>query len=370
MPQVSPAEPPRPSYPPVIPPMPQTGAGTPYPIPRGPPVIPTTPVPFSQPATSMPMPPSGRYRPPSSASSPSESTSELSPDIRPQPRRGGRKLAPGQYGLRKWVLERPKTLIFNQHPLPPPPKDVFSEPPYQELLDSLRRTPEEILGYDPETTGFMVTPVNSLASREKKPRKGLFRAFGDKLKGKSRREREQQVPVMYSITQPVIFAPPQGFVPPLHDMYDVPRNPSPAPPPVSQPGATPGLMFAPMTSPSHTPVPPPPPSKSPAPSVRSRLYSPRPEPLKIDLFGELAHLTHVSHDGVRFRDMLYPTAFHALEAQRFTDTVPSIAEEIRRCVDVDQVRAVVSKHSDASRQDWDQIVLHVVSPQFIDIHVR
>lgn len=332
--------------PPVIPPIPQNGAGTPFPTAAGPPVIPATPTPFPQP----------QYRRERSPSS-SDSSSEDIPS--------GPAIQPGQYGLRNIVFDRPESIVFHHHPLPPPPKDVFELSPYIGLLESLHRPPEETLvrnrsGTYPPAAGYVISPVGSHASREKKQRKGLFRGLSERLKGK-KRDRDEPTMVL-----PVMFTAPPGAVQPdTSHIYGPPHMDPAFATPAGQPGMTPGPMFVPPSpSRTHTPVPQPPPKgpPSPAPSHRSRVYSPRQQyqPLKIDLASELAGLTHLSPHLVHFLGKLYPTAFHALEAQRFTETRPDVAEQIRTCESPDQVRAVVSHHSAMGRHDWEQVVLQMV----------
>ena len=354
IPQVMPSAP-APSATPVIPPIPQTGIGTPFPTATGPPVIPSTPAPFPQPQHHQP---AHYVRPPSSDSS---SEDGEAPQIPIPP------TATAQFALRNLMAQRPDSIVFHHHPLPEPPKDVFEYSPYIGLLESLHRPPDEILGHHnrsaslPQATGYIVTPVGSQAQRQKKHRKGLFRTLSEKITGKSRRTPPPE-PMTMPVMQPVMFAPPPGQVQGPHVPIFDPAH--------FQPGAIPPTQAAPVfipPSPAHSPAPPPPPPKapSPAPSAHSAIYSPRRQsgvfaPLKIDLVGELAGLTHISPHEVEYNNKLFPSAMHAVEAQRFAASKPDIVEQIRQSHSLDHVRSIVAQNSAFARPDWDQIVLNVV----------
>lgn len=338
---------------PVIPPVPQTGAGTPFPTATGPPVIPATPGPFSQPQY---------QRAPSSPDSSEE-------DMPRMP-----EFPSGQHAMRNFMFQRPESIVFHHHPLPTPPKDVFELPQFGSLLEDLHRPAEEVLARHrpapiPQTMGYVLTPVGSHAHRPKKQRKGLFRTLSDRLVGKPRREHEPDAALAVPVMQQVMFTAPPGVVQtpgmPVTYGYD-PAHMEPSMNLPTQAGMTPSPMFVP--SPSHTPVPPPPPSKapSPVPSARSRIYSPRQryqslEPIKIDLLNELANLTHLSPHNVRYKGKVFPSALHALEAQRFVDGRPDVVEQIQNCGTPDEVRAVVSHHNMFSRPDWEQVVVRMVN---------
>ncbi|EKM59916.1 uncharacterized protein PHACADRAFT_250716 [Phanerochaete carnosa HHB-10118-sp] len=385
MPQPMPTAMPPTTSAPVIPPVPQTGTGTPYPMAPEPPVIP---------AMAAVYPPPLRYDDRSSSYD-SSSSSDLG-DMQPGP-----SLPPRQSGLRSFVFERPQSIVFHHHPLPSPPVDIFEHSPNMRLLEDLRRPVEEVLAKSKVSpTGYVITPVGTRASHEKKKRKGLFRAFGEKLSGKSKREHEQ--PQMTQMAIPVVYAAapalvqPQirpGVVPSPGYVYDPAHASSGIIPPQVGfiPGTAPTPMFA-MPA-SGTPAPPPPlPPKGPASPSPSHAYSPRPhsprshsprahsprpysprpysprshsprhshEPLRIDLLGSFTELTHISPHDVLFNNRLYPTVLHALEAQRFEGIRPDIVDEIAACHTPDDVRVVVSRSSDFSRPDWEQVVVQMM----------
>ncbi|KIP10381.1 hypothetical protein PHLGIDRAFT_33912 [Phlebiopsis gigantea 11061_1 CR5-6] len=339
---------PGPSATPVIPPIPQTGSGTPFPTATGPPVIPSTPAPFPQPHHHQP---AHYVRPPSSDSSSEDA------DIPQRP-----ATTTAQFALRNLMAQRPESIVFHHHPLPEPPKDVFEYSPYIGLLESLHRPPDDILGHHrsaslPQATGYILTPVGSQAQRPKKQRKGLFRTLSERITGKSRR-----TPPPEPMMVPVMFAAPPGQVQGFHGPQFDPAH--------FQPGVVPSTQQGPMfvpSSPGYSPAPPPPPPKtpSPAPSAHSATYSPRRQsgnfaPLRIDLAGELSGLTHLSAHQVHYGNKLFPSAMHAVEAQRFAVSKPDIVEQIRQSNSLDGVRSIVTHNSAFSRPDWDQIVLDVM----------
>ncbi|GJE87519.1 DUF1768-domain-containing protein [Phanerochaete sordida] len=365
VPQPMPAVVPTSTSAPVVPPLPQNGTGTPFAMAPQPPVIPAM-------AATMRAP--SRHDDYSSTDS-SSSLGDMGP-VLPVPEE--------QYGtraVRNFVFQRPATMVFNHQPLPRPPEDLFEHGPNRRVLQDLRRPVEEVLAQKPLTsTGFLVSPVGMQTLPEKKKKKGLFRAFSKKLSGKPDHEPEQ-VPVI----QPVIFA----AAPTVYQPHLGPPAPMPSPglaydpvyasPGVVVPGGVPGATpsFTHVIPSAGTPAPPPPP-KSPVYSHRShsprphspRTHSPRPyspqahspnrEPLRIDLAGYLTELTHLSPHDVVFGNRRFPTALHALEAQRFVDTRPEIVDEIMSCRSPDDVRAVVSRHGGHSRPDWEQVVVQMM----------
>lgn len=390
MPQAMPTAMPTTSSAPVIPPVPQTGIGTPYPMAPEPPVIPAMAPVYFRPS---------RHDDPSSSSD----SSSLE-DMQPGP---GPPLPPMQYGTRNFVFERPQSIVFHHHPLPPPPEDVFEHSPNMRILEDLRRPVEEVLARSKvATTGFMVTPGGAPASRERKKRKGLFHTISRKLTGRSKHD-DEEPRMAIPVVQPVVFAATSGIVQPSIVQPGVVPSPGyfydPAhmipgvipPPGETMPGAIPVPMFGPVVPPlSGTPAPPLPP-KGPASPSPSRIYSPRQhsprphsprahsprpysprphsprshsprrhEPLRIDIDGPLADLTHISPHRVHFNNRLYPTVLHALEAQRFVDSMPDIVDEIAACQSPDDVRAVVSHNSSFTRPDWEQIVVQMVRALF------
>ena len=283
-------------------------------------------------------------------------------------------LAPGQYGHSRYRYERPKSMKFHYNPLPPPPKDIFERSPYVGLLKDLHRPVEETTLRRAATSpqyvnAYIVSPTGSQASREKKPRKGLFHSLSSRLGGRSKREFQpptaQPVPIMLATTT----APPPLMFPPV--------IPGVGYPPIVPP---PGTVFSsgsgqepviPGGVRSTTPqVPQAPPSPAPSHrshrsrhSMRSRL-SPQPM-LKIDTHNEYASLTHLSPHRILHERKRWPTAFHLLEAFRFMDTRPDIAEQIRRCPSTDEVKAIVSQNSASSRPDWETVVIQFVSSIYV-----
>ena len=60
----------------------------------------------------------------------------------------------------------------------------------------------------------------------------------------------------------------------------------------------------------------------------------------------------------------YPSAFHLLEALRFLDDNPDVAERIRHCQSVPEVRDTVAEHYNVIRPDWEVVVVKQVCVGF------
>ena len=76
-------------------------------------------------------------------------------------------------------------------------------------------------------------------------------------------------------------------------------------------------------------------------------------------------------DPVHFGDRVFPTAMHALEAQRFVNTRPDVVDEIAAaCQTPDDVRVVVSRRVAHSHPDCGQIMLQKVSPSVVVLSRR
>ncbi|PSR92237.1 hypothetical protein PHLCEN_2v4767 [Hermanssonia centrifuga] len=325
---------------------------------------------------------------------------------------------PGQYGPRPSLFQRPKSLHFRRNPLPEPPRDVFESSPYVSLLRELRRDPEEKLHRSatlPHANGYIVTPpgqqYGSHSSRGHKERKGIFRSLSNAFGSKSRREPNRAgIPIV----QPVVFAgPPMVQRTPIGTNFVY--NTTPAQPPMAIPaqGTPASRMRSPVPSanvyrrdPSPAPSVPmyqrasspapsahkyqrassPAPSahmyqRAPSPAQNAAMYQrasspaqnaqtyqrgPSPAPLerarsprvqRIDLSNEFAGLVHLSPHPITYDGKRYPSAFHLLEAMRFMEGSPDIAERVRNCGTVDEVRAVVHQASSLIRPDWEHIVV-------------
>ncbi len=340
------------------------------PMPGGP-VIPNMSYPSANPhASSFPVipPASTPFPQPQAGGGPGTASSD---EYTPSPNmHEGQPLAPGQYGPSRVHYEPPGSVKFHENPLPTPPKDLFELSPFVGLLKDLHRPIEETTLRRAATSpqyvnAYIVSPNGSQASREKKPRKGLFRSLSNRLAGKHKREPElptaHPIPVVLATTPAPMYPPVipgAGYGPVI-------------PPPGTVFSAGSPAGFVPDGQRPSTPQPPQAPP-SPAPSHRSHRShhsprsahrsSPAPQPtLKIGLHSEYSGLTHLSPHRILHSRRRWPSAFHLLEALRFIDTRPDLAEQIRMCPNVDEVKAIVSQNSASSRPDWEHVVIPFVS---------
>jgi hypothetical protein len=276
----------------------------------------------------------------------------------------GPPLAPGQYGHSVPHYERPESMKFNHNPLPTPPKDVFEFSPYIGLLKDLHRPVEETLrrtATSPQyATAYIVSPTGSQASREKKPRKGLFRSLSNRLAGKQKREPEPQaaypVPIVLAAA-PVIPAviPGTGSSP----VMPTPGTVWSMGPPAGIAPDGPASQMQPQAPPSPAP------SHHSHRSRHSSRHSHRPMQLKVDLQNSFAGLSHMSPHRVHHDRKSYPSAFHLFEAMRFMGTRSDVSEQIRMCPTVDEVKAIVNHNSAFCRPDWEHVFLQIVSCTWI-----
>ena len=70
-------------------------------------------------------------------------------------------------------------------------------------------------------------------------------------------------------------------------------------------------------------------------------------------------MNHSPHR-VIWNGLMYPTAFHLHEALKFLDLRPDIAEQIRKCANIQDVYPLSVKYVEFQRPDWgDQFLLTV-----------
>ncbi|CAL1700030.1 unnamed protein product [Somion occarium] len=398
----------QPGMPPVIPPMPifQTTQSAPQhsaahatmPAPQvasstsDQPVFPPAPVLFPN-ATTPVIPQQSSY---SSSQEPVDQPTRRSGSPYIQP---GAPLAPGQYGPRDTYDDHSRTPSSDHHhhshhhqrgrsdnieydrrhrnPLPSPPKDLFELSPYITLLRDLKLPPEEstLRKHAPAAPrSVLITPVvahpqhqGSQSSRERKQRKGLFRSLSSRLAPKHREHHDSHYdrPMFFPSTAPPIVIPaPEGQRTPGGGMQYIYSAPLPGIPEPQQSMFSQSPRAPPAVIPNRTPSPtnrmP-----SPAPSHRApRARTPAPQlspPIKIDHENHLSGLVHYSPHTVHFNRKVYPTAHHLLEALKFMEHRPDVAERIRTCgggpEGVDTASRIADEMRDFVRSDWDQVVV-------------
>ncbi|CCM03340.1 uncharacterized protein FIBRA_05469 [Fibroporia radiculosa] len=275
------------------------------------------------------------------------------------------RLAPGQYG----PYSVPETPLNN--PLPEPPKDIFEMSPYVSLLAELRKPVDEsTIKRNIIIPGSQPMHINVGADYRTAPRTGTrrHRRKGSLLNVFGSRRRRDEIDDDDDVGAPPILAQPAMYAVPTMQqmsdgnpafMYNIPSQmmqvaadggavPIPVqgatPMPAGMPG--PDTWRGPSPARIHTPTP-------------GRMATPAPARpvMKVDPGNELAGLIHWSPHRVHYNSKSYPTAFHLLEAMKFIDHRPDIAERIRTSGSVEEARAVsVASHHDM-RPDWENVLL-------------
>jgi predicted NAD-dependent protein-ADP-ribosyltransferase YbiA (DUF1768 family) len=82
-------------------------------------------------------------------------------------------------------------------------------------------------------------------------------------------------------------------------------------------------------------------------------------PVKFDHTGELCGFVNHSQHRVLYKNKMYPTAMHLLEAMKFTEH-PNLQERIRKCADVGDMYPLSASFQDHVRPDWGQVFLKTV----------
>ncbi|KAG1752408.1 uncharacterized protein EDB91DRAFT_1044509 [Suillus paluster] len=82
-------------------------------------------------------------------------------------------------------------------------------------------------------------------------------------------------------------------------------------------------------------------------------------PVKFDHIGELSGFVNHSPHRVLYRNKMYPTAMHLLEAMKFTEH-PELQERIRTCTDVGDMYPLSASFQDRVRPDWGLVFLKIM----------
>ena len=86
-------------------------------------------------------------------------------------------------------------------------------------------------------------------------------------------------------------------------------------------------------------------------------------PIRFDHTGEHAGFVNHSHHRVMYKNKMYPTALHLLEAIKFTHQ-PALQEKIRTCKDVNDMYPLSASLQEHVRSDWGQVFLKTVRGAF------
>ena len=231
-------------------------------------------------------------------------------------------------------MQMPTPMPMSNNPLPPPPADIWDSSPYRQVLENL---PNELppfvdLQSYPDSVIDMPEPIPRSSSRlggffgsssrkdkGKNPLRGLFRsrsnsgydAQSDLGSGSGSRHGHGRAQTVTTI-----------------------------------------LVPAPVTSTSTSDFPPGAPSTSmPVPA--------RGPPIKFDHTGDYAGFVNHSNHRVMYKNKMYPTALHLLEAMKFIHQ-PALQERIRTCKDVNDMYPLSASLQEHVRTDWGQVFLQTV----------
>ena len=207
-----------------------------------------------------------------------------------------------------------------ERPLPALPKDIYETEQYKSLTEG----PGALTGGT-----IQVYPEGWFEKREsrKKPR-GILRSFSTTVPARpaepQRRESDPE-------SRRDAFAERSS-----HRSHRLQRIPSEAQSPPQ------GILKSPMPY---------------IPPVRTAHLGPPPPPVTFD---KHSGLSHISRHKILYKDKLYPTAFHLLEAHRFLGHRNDLAERIRQAETVRDVYTMSAALSKQSRPDWADVILDKV----------
>ncbi|KAH9927312.1 uncharacterized protein B0H18DRAFT_293928 [Fomitopsis serialis] len=272
------------------------------------------------------------------------------PMVEPDPPRSRSRMDPGRYGSYDPPRRRTPSPPYrprspSRNPLPRPPRDIFDSTPYMRLLDELRHpidsdTLKRNLTVKSMQTQAVNVPVmgpmfpsgSGSGSRrhERRHRKGLFNVFG------RRRRDEDDQDIISPVQAQTAFYP----AVPAQQPYNPPQMMQVDP----GGGVPPASVFVPSREP--TPMP----ARQSTPAQR----------VAVNRQNEFADLIPSAPVPVHYDHKTYPTALHLHEAMKFMDDRPDIAESIRRCQSVEEVRGVSYTNNHHVRDDWEDIIFEMM----------
>jgi hypothetical protein len=88
------------------------------------------------------------------------------------------------------------------------------------------------------------------------------------------------------------------------------------------------------------------------------------DPFRFSFDGPMPGFTHWSPHDVLYQNKLYPSAYHLVEALKFLQSHPDLAEQIRLCTSVDDVHKLSSTLEEHVQSDWDQVFMAKASVVF------
>ncbi|KAG1801949.1 uncharacterized protein BJ212DRAFT_1398266 [Suillus subaureus] len=219
----------------------------------------------------------------------------------------------------------PIRMAMRRNPLPSPPRDIWNTTPYRQVLQELPKDITLSLNVEhmEEMENMLAQPAGpisrlgnlfgSSSKRKGKSRKGLFRAFSTSGSDSESGGRHHRSNTVTSFVIPPTAAVPHGI-----NAYT---------------GS--GAPLQGMPAPDRGP------------------------PVKFDHTGELSGFVNHSQHRVLYKNKMYPTAMHLLEAMKFTEH-PNLQERIRTCTDVGDMYPLSASFQDHVRPDWGQVFLKIM----------
>ncbi|KAG1892054.1 hypothetical protein F4604DRAFT_1697132 [Suillus subluteus] len=219
----------------------------------------------------------------------------------------------------------PIRMATRRNPLPSPPRDIWDTTPYRQVLQELPKDitlslnvehmaeMEDMLAQPAGPMSRLGNLFGSSSKRKGKSRKGLIRAFSTSGSDSEPGARHHRSNTVTSFVIPPAAAVPHGI-----NTYTGSGTPLRA-----------------MPVPDGGP------------------------PVKFDHTGELSGFVNHSEHRVLYKNKMYPTAMHLLEAMKFTEH-PDLQERIRKCTDVGDMYPLSASFQDHVRPDWGQVFLKIM----------
>lgn len=210
----------------------------------------------------------------------------------------------------------------SRNPLPQPPTDVWNTSPYRQVLANLPMDISTLL--DVQSDSDMLVGMPEPIPRPSSRLGGLFGSSSNKDKGKG----------------------------PLRGLFRS-RSNSVHGDVGSSSGSRHGHGHTRAQTMTSIVIPPPGPTASTMPVPT---HGP---PIKFDHTGDYAGFVNHSHHRVMYKNKMFPTALHLLEAMKFTHR-PDLQERIRTCKDVNDMYPLSASFQEHVRLDWGQVFLQIV----------
>ncbi|KAH0840205.1 hypothetical protein J3R83DRAFT_1206 [Lanmaoa asiatica] len=232
-------------------------------------------------------------------------------------------------------MSMPMPMPTSNNPLPAPPADVWDSSPYRQVLENLPNDLPAMLDLQhyPDSLVGMPEPISRPSSRlaglfgstsrrdkGKNPLRGLFRSrsiSGHDVQSDTGSRSGSQHGHGRAQTMTSVFISAPSTITSTMDM------PQPSVPTTSMP------------VPTHGP------------------------PIKFDHTGDYAGFVNHSNHRVMYKNKMYPTALHLLEAMKFTHQ-PALQERIRTCKDVNDMYPLSASLQEHVRSDWGQVFLQTM----------